>query len=548
MHRFLLITALLFAQDTTIRVTNRLVQVNVVVRDSHGPVAGLTKKDFKIFDKGKEQKIALFNVSGTSFASGAPAAAKPNQPLPAGVFTNRPKTHDDTPIGASVLLIDVLNTQPADQQVAQKQILQFLSSLDSQRPVAIYLLSSGIRVLQDFTDDSKLLRKAVTAFHGGTSPTLAAANAATPPMPTTGPPGGADNVVREAFAEMRDSATVDRVSLTLAALSQIANHLAQIPGRKSLIWISSGFPFYLINDEGHNFLAANRENRTFQEDLARTSRSLSDADVAIYPVDARGLLGQPDFDVSQSCSEGPAPCRPNGIVNPHGPRFGNKGNGQLGAMSVDTPEGLDTMRALAEGTGGVAFYNTNDIKGAISKSMADGDLSYTLGFYADSSANDGFHELKVKADRPGVEIRHRKGYLASVANVPKESDIASVLNSTATGELDSTAIGLIAAMDSSRLVLRINFEDLSLEKHDGKWTGSVDIAYLSESSSGRNLALVTKKISLSLTDEIYAAKRRDGLILEQPIEKKKGLARVRIAVLDEGSGATGSLSVTSPDL
>ena len=529
MRPLFLIPALLLAQDPTIRVSTRLVQLNVVVRDSRGPVTGLTKKDFKVFDKGKEQQIALFNISSITSKPGA----KPPVPPPPGVFTNRLKPATDA--GASVLLIDVLNTEVTDQQVAQKQILKFLASLDPNRRVAIYLLSRSLRVLQDFTDDPALLRKAIENLPAAPSTLLSAGNTPTPVIPpSSGPPSGADNLMREAFAEMRDAAAVDRVAATLAALEQIASHLAQVPGHKSLVWISSSFPFFLINDERHNFMAANREDRTFQEDVTRASRSLNAADVAIYPVDARGLLGQPDFDVKNPGS---------GLTNPRGRAFASKGNGQIGAASVDTPEGLDSMKALADGTGGRAFFNTNDIKGSIAKAFADADVTYTLGFYADSSATDGFHELKVKVDRPGLDVRHRKGYLATPVKAPTETDVAALLESTARSSLDSTAIGLIAAMNATRLALRINFEDLSLEKQNGKWTGGVDIAFVSQAADGRTLGSATKKITFDLTDEQYAAHRRDGLLLEQIIEPRKDQSRVRIAVLDERSAATGSLSV-----
>ncbi len=89
----------------------------------------------------------------------------------------------------------------------------------------------------------------------------------------------------------------------------------------------------------------------------------------------------------------------------------------------------------------------------------------------------------------------------------------------------------------------MNVADLSLEKRSGKWSGAIDIVYIPQSAGGRNLALISKKISLDLNDDVYAAKRRDGLILEQPIEVPKGAERIRVAVLDERSGATGSLSI-----
>jgi len=514
MRPLLLIPALLLAQDSTIRVSTRLVQVNVVVRDSRGPISGLTKKDFKIFDKGKEQNIALFNVS--TFSPKPPDSIVKTPP---GVFTNRLRARDESPSNATVLLIDALNTEAPDQQFAREQISKFLDSLDLKRRVAIYILGGrNLRVLQDFTDDPALLKKAVAAFRGESSAILEGTRV-----------GSCGGHLCEGLAESRDAANVDRIELTLSALSQIANHLAQVPGRKSLLWISSSFPSFLLHVNSGQW-DVNRENRTFLEEVNRTTHALSAADVAIYPIDDRGILGRPDVDIRR------AKGRP-------GSDFSSR-NGRLpGSMPVDIPEGLDSMRDLADGTGGVAFVNGNDIQAAIGKAMSDADVSYTLGFYADTSAADGFHELKVKVDRPGLDVRHRKGYFSTPIKAPTETDVAATLHAIAASSLDATAIGLIAAMDSSRLALRINFEDLSLEAQNGKWTGAVDIGYVSESADGRVLASATKRVTFDLTDEAYVAKRREGLLLEQIIEPKNGVSRVRIAVLDEHSTATGSLSV-----
>ena len=62
------------------------------------------------------------------------------------------------------------------------------------------------------------------------------------------------------------------------------------------------------------------------------------------------------------------------------------------------------MRSLAEKTGGVAFVNTNDLRGAIDKAIADTDLTYTLAFYPDRVAPAGRHKLKVSLNRHGVDL------------------------------------------------------------------------------------------------------------------------------------------------
>jgi len=114
---FLLPALTLLAQDQpqpTIRVTTRLVQVNVVVHDKKGePVSDLKKEDFTILDKGKEQKIAVFTVDSIN----APPKAWPA--LPPNIFSNRVQTAD-TPTSITVILFDGLNTRFQDQAYARK--------------------------------------------------------------------------------------------------------------------------------------------------------------------------------------------------------------------------------------------------------------------------------------------------------------------------------------------------------------------------------------------------------------------------------------------
>src|ERR1041384_2966337 len=97
------------AQETpAIRVNTQLVEISVIVRDKNGPVAGLSKNDFQIFDRSKEQKVALFSVASTK---GAPAP-----PLPPGIFSNRVNASGaEAANSVTVVLIDLLNTPIQDQ-------------------------------------------------------------------------------------------------------------------------------------------------------------------------------------------------------------------------------------------------------------------------------------------------------------------------------------------------------------------------------------------------------------------------------------------------
>ena len=137
-----------------IQVTTRLVQVAVVVRDKHGAVADLTKGDFEILDKGKSRQIATFSVARAS-------DRVPRASLPPNTFSNRLDRQSESPIAATVLLFDSLNTQFKDQADARRQVLTFLKALDPETPIAIYALGNNLRIIHDFTQNQASLTRAL---------------------------------------------------------------------------------------------------------------------------------------------------------------------------------------------------------------------------------------------------------------------------------------------------------------------------------------------------------------------------------------------------
>src|SRR5258706_8293910 len=401
MHRFpcLLLPALcLIAQDQnqpTIRVTTRLVQVNVVVHDKKGePLSDLKRDDFTILDKGKQQKVAVFAVDSID----APRKAWPK--LPPNIFSNRIQ-RADTPTSTTVILFDGLNTRFQDQAYARKQIVKFLSEIQPHDRVALYLLGSDLRILHDFTNNPDHLAQALWKYRGRISGELDAADPA--PRDSTGN-DDLDQFLANSDQVISDYYNVNKAQFTLDAMEAIAHHLASLPGRKNLVWVSGGFPFTLgLEPEDFSMNNPSREHRTFSEETARVARAMNDANIAIYPVDARGLIGIPSMSAS---------------IASQGLRRAAQPPKSL------TPPNLDTMQILAERTGGRAFYNTNDLAGAVRNAVNDARVTYTLGFYPDGDEWDGkFHDIKVKDGRSGMDGRYRNGFVAFKAHTPDEKEI-----------------------------------------------------------------------------------------------------------------------------
>ena len=234
--------------------------------------------------------------------------------------------------------------------------------------------------------------------------------------------------------------------MTIAALVTIANHIGSLKGRKSLVWISGSFPIS-IGYERFDFDWLNDTGVKFDRDIVRAGQALTDGNIAVYPVDARGLLGS---DVGSATND--------------------SGEDASGPLDPDThgqtrtaPANIDTLRLMADRTGGKAFYGTNNIAGAIRHAIDDSRLTYTLGYYPEHGKWDGsFHEIKVRVKSPGAQVRARTGYFAlpEPAAAPLKS-VQGVVAQTAISQLEGTGIGIrvqVRALGPQTLVTDLHFD------------------------------------------------------------------------------------------
>ena len=534
------LTAVALAQ-APIQITTRLVQVAVVVRDKRGAVADLTKGDFEILDKGKSRQIATFSVAR---ASDRVARAS----LPPNTFSNRLDQQSESPVAATVLLFDSLNTKFKDQADARRQVLAFLKVLDPASPIAIYALGNNLRILHDFTQDQASLTRALERYRNSTSTQLANSQPEptadilqSPALPGPPNPNLPDNVdlVSQILEPLQEYSIDRRVAITLSAMHAIANRMAGVPGRKNLIWISSAFPLNLGFDRSGLSGGGQRLN-TYAGPMKDAAQAIDHANVAVYPVDARGLL------VSNA-------------VRTEMPALRNQtGLGQTSNMP--TPEDMagtreiETMQLLADWTGGKAFYNSNDIHGAVKQATEDAEVTYTLGFYAEEKDLDGsYRELKVKVARKGTDVRYRKGYFATPLTAVDSQPAGEILKNALYGPADATGLGLTASLTpdaahagSFILALGMDMQNLSLAAKNNRWADMLNFVIAQQAASGAVLDAVQNSIKIDVTDENRDRLLKEGLTLKVAITPAPGLGQIRVAVMDQATGNVGSLRITPP--
>jgi len=518
----------------TFRSTAHLVQINVVVHGRDGqPVGDLKKEDFSVFERGKPQQIAFFSMQSAApagvAAAGAAAAGAAATPLPADVFTNVLTPSGGVPTSVTVILLDTVNTAWSDQHAARDGLLKFLKQIEPQDRIAIFALGRhGLTLLHDYTSDAASLVSRLKDERGELSAALDAStldDAAQQDLRDMGLDGLADANEREA-----DFFTTDRVVNTLASFEAIAQHLSGLAGRKNLIWLSGGIPLMIGFDEMPDAGASvsTRDRRIFSVEMDAAVRALNNSGIAVYPVDARGLMPPPGFSAS---SRAPLRTPPT-----------------LARQNAN----VDTMRDLAERTGGRAAYNTNDLARAIRRAVDDSRVTYTIGYYpADDTPDGKFRDVKVTVDRPHLDVRFRKGYFALRPGVQSAEARKREMRAAVWSPLDSTAIPVGARVDfldqppdTINEFVQLDPSTLSFRKDNDRWKAMLDIAYVQKDAHGvQKGGGEVDNLSLALTEENYRRLMQQGLIRQHRSPRAPGATVLRIVVRDADSGAVGSITV-----
>ena len=396
-----------------IRSTSSLVILDVVVTHNEHPVTGLQQQAFHVFENGREQTIKVFEEHGPG------EEARTEKPkLAPDTYSNVPESTDSA---INVLLLDAVNTPTEDQAYARRKIIEYLKTVPPGTRIAVFTLASRLRLVQGFTSDSAVLLAAVNKTAPMQSLALpgSTGQSAVDRYASIGidrsPIGQAGFLAQSAMESMADSLhqfeadeqvslLERRIQITVDALKQLALYLGALPGRKNLIWFSASFPLSLTPESP---LDPFRSLRNYAGQLQQVSDLLTASRVAVYPIDARGLILPP------------RPARQN---RPAAVAIGGGRTGMIdpNAFPSDPSETNDlshaelaTMLHLAEQTGGIAFYNSNDIKHGISKAVENGASYYTLAYSPEDKNFDGnFRRFQVKLAGHGYQLAYRRGYFA----------------------------------------------------------------------------------------------------------------------------------------
>jgi VWFA-related protein len=534
---------------SVLKITSRLVVVDVVATDHKGaPVTDLRQGDFTVTEDGKPQDVRAFSFQNAAKLGEQPVqATPPGAPLRANVVTNVRRLNPSAPL--AVLLLDGINTRLNNQQYAKQQLLEFLKKLPPSQPVAVYLLGTRLRLIQDFTSDPAVLKAVVQNLKDFRSPVMENANGGPVKFWFEGMPLPA--AVKKRLLEFQQETESDqadiRLIITLTSLNQIARTLAGYPGRKNLIWVSETFPLVVEANKIPGGESAARARRNYTTPLVQTATLLSNAQIAVYPVDARALVGTDSYNVGVLYDE-------RGDKNSGGPQATRAMDDTMNELMA----AHGTMETLAEQTGGRAFFNRNDLDNAVREGIRDGATYYTLGYYPTNKTLDGhYRKIKVHATRSEVYLRYRLGYYAvdpgeyqKRSQQLRDAEFSSALDieSPSSTALPFTA-GVLPASAKTGNKTVVNFltdaHAISFVDADGKKHATIECAVrvFSASASDKPLQTESDIINADLPPESYTLVMQRGLPCRIELDLPAGEYLLRLGVRDSNTGLIGAANI-----
>jgi VWFA-related protein len=535
----------------------QLVLIPALVTDRNGNhISGLKAGDFTVKDNGKIRTVKLLEE-----ITAPPANLVEREKLPPGTYSNA-VVRSKAPLRVVIILFDMLNSHFKDQVPARIQVTKYLNEqVEPGTLVALLGLGrGGLRMYHDLTSDTKgLATELETAMLSGRhaiSTNLQGEMSETESEEAF--------VGHGAFAQTNSSGRSSKKLIvldTLAAFKNIAGAYASIPGRKSLVWVTGGFPFTLDDSKpGKNGMAGMDKDSLLDilPDYQSTWQALNDANVALYPVDMHGLQDTEELDATYRSKKG-----------------GDAGSRRaLAKAPMDkqnkNEDNIQTLTTFAGETGGKAFYNDNDLVAGFREAVADSRSSYLLGCYLDQNETPGWHKLHVEVTRSGVHIRARAGFmvakpyekLAAVKAATEEKDTPQAIdvNLAMRSPMNYTGIPITVkwvkvaegrsptgtGADAGKLMVPFQIilppEAATLDADES--TVSLNFVGLARSSRGEDAANFVKKIDGKLKPESAKRLVMAGIKFDSMMMLAPGYYNVRFVVRDNVSGRVGS--VTAP--
>lgn len=512
-----------FADELDVEVVN--LDVNVVGEDG-APVSGLAVEDFAVLDDGQPVRVTHFASSQAAEAEAAPAHL--------------------------VLLFDDAEIEPADRGTAFARVrMQLDRLLGPNDRVLVARQGNGLQVEQPFTSDRALVEEALQRLERsspGVPPDVvtrravlseirmgdAASANALGSAPVLGGEMQKDTEQSAAtsLASVRSYAASrrDHALRSLAALDRLISALTGLPGRKAVLLVSAGYDLRPGDEVYQAWLVKYRATRA-----ARGSGSVD--------------MEQPGLDVRKALKEvaaGASASRVTVYTATRGtearPEFRESGKAQ-----AETP--AESLRLLAESTGGFAVFNLEGIERLAERLESDLRGGYALGYPLPHPADGAWHSIEIQVRRPGARVQATEGYRARTPDQrTQDRAAAALLLGLAENPLDlGIDLGTgTPERDGSYTVpvtLKIPLARLMLLPKGSEHEGHLSIFLLTQGADGGLSSGGKMETPIRIANTKMVEAMGQTGVYQANLRVRPGAYRVAVAVRDDVAAVESAMSV-----
>jgi len=525
----------------------------VVVTDREDQIiSDLKLSDFEVFENGKKQELQFMEFISVNEAGRSEGSA--NVPRIAGVDNTFPTDTTAADLRRVIgFVVDDVTIPSEDMSRVRAMLLDFVDNkMRNGDLVAIIRTVGGRGLLEQFTADRQILRRAVNDLGVRTVPPHLAFPGAEPGRITSTPAPFGDATAPDTVnsapsnAEFEGPAEgtnqIPRSMLGLSVANQVVDSLRQIPGRKNLVLLSGGLPMFDLSRTG-----------AIIADITQVFRQLTDnatrSGVVINTMDVRGLKTTGAVAPFQDTPAKSALGGGTFAGSDENPNFGRgMDTERLGGRSLT--EQL-TLRILASMTGGVSVVNTNNFAEGLEKVLKRSRGYYRLAYRPSEKFDNKFHKVDVKVRRSGVQVYSSEGYVARYERAgkspTKEDEIVKAATSPlARRDLDVTAElqYLFSNTKQAELTINafVNARKLDFKKVGDRYQASLDVVGFVLDQVGKWRGGISQTVNADLTKENYQRALARGLSYTANTQLPPGYYQVRLVVRETESGKIGTVS------
>jgi VWFA-related protein len=505
----------------------------------------LKKEDFSVTEDGKPYPISFFDYEELSETATVDANVDLESKLEKKKKEETPKEPEVKALTANqispekpgdlkykdrrllVLFFDMTSMPIPDQLRAQKEAQKFLKEkMTPSDLVAIMTFSSDIKVVQDFTEDRDLLSKEIKGL-------------------TVGEGAGFDETTSDdstsdtgaAFVQDDSEFNIFNTDRQLTALETAVRMLGSLNEKKALVYFASGMTKNGFDNDAQ---------------LRATVNAAIRANVAFYPVDARGLVASAPLGDATKSSPG--------------------GTGMYSGSSARSAQSnfqgqQETLYTLASDTGGKALLDNNDLSMGIVQAQQDVSSYYIIGYYSTNEKMDGaFRKVDIKLKAPALSAKlapldYRHGYYAGklfqkFTSSDKERQLTEALMLSD----PVTELTMVAEVDYFRLAkdryfvpisLKIPGSELVLAKKGGAEKTELDfVGQVIDATTGKTVQNVRDIVSIKLSDSTAAELSKRPIAYDTGYVLPPGKYKLKMLARENETGKMGTFEhpFVIPDL